>query len=84
VAVWVRDGVINLHTESKDGSALGEWGIQVSEIPGNTSKLTKYLKLSTLLDEAGFGYVDILKIDIEGAELEIFSMGRMSGFQGSD
>jgi hypothetical protein len=29
----------------------------------------------TLLDQAGFHHVDILKIDIEGAELEVFSNG---------
>jgi len=37
--------------------------------------MSKCFKLSTLLDQAGFYNVEILKIDIEGAELEVFSNG---------
>jgi FkbM family methyltransferase len=74
-AVWVRDGLINLHTESEDGSPLGEWGVQVSEAPSRNESLTRCFKLPTVLDKAGFDTVDILKVDIEGAELEVFSNG---------
>ena len=74
-AVWVRDGLINLHTESEDGSPFGEWGVQVSEAPSQKRTLTRCFKLSTLLDRAGLDTVDILKVDIEGAELEVFSDG---------
>jgi len=74
-AVWVRDGLINLHTEGEDGSSLGEWGVQVSEMTSESSCMTKCFKLPTLLDQAGINKVDILKIDIEGAELELFSNG---------
>jgi FkbM family methyltransferase len=74
-AVWVRDGLIYLHTESEDGAPLGEWGVQVSERLSENQSPTKCFKLSTLLDKAGFDSVDILKVDIEGAELEVFSNG---------
>lgn len=72
-AVWIRDAVINLHTEDENGLSLGEWGARVSEQPGASGKTTKCHKLGTLLDSAGLASVDILKVDIEGAELEVFS-----------
>jgi FkbM family methyltransferase len=72
-AVWTNDGNVSLDTESKDGSSLGAWGVQVSEITKKSCKTTKCYKLETLLDIAGFSAVDILKVDIEGAELEVFS-----------
>lgn len=74
-AVWVRDGSVNLRTETEDGSSLGAWGVQVSDRPNREGKLAHCYKLTTLMDDAGFCAVDILKVDIEGAELEIFSCG---------
>ncbi len=71
-AVWVRDACVNLHTEDEHGVPLGEWGARVSEQPAGSGKTTKCFRLKTLLDEAGFATVDILKVDIEGAEREIF------------
>jgi FkbM family methyltransferase len=72
-AVWTEDGFVNLHTESDVGLPLGAWGAQVSGQESASSTPTRCLKMGTLLDQAGFETVDILKIDIEGAELEIFS-----------
>lgn len=74
-AVWVRDGAISFHTETDDGRDLEAWGGQVSEVSGRKSQLTTCYALTTLLDKAGFDTVDILKVDIEGAELELFSQG---------
>jgi FkbM family methyltransferase len=74
-AVWLEDGFINLHTESEDGSSLDAWGVQVSNRNSNDNRITKCFRIGTLLDRAGFDRVDILKIDIEGAELEVFSHG---------
>ncbi|GJD75459.1 FkbM family methyltransferase [Methylobacterium goesingense] len=72
-AVWIRDGLINFHTETNDGRDLEAWGGQVSEESGYKSRPTVCYKLKTLLDNSGFDTVDILKVDIEGAELELFS-----------
>ena len=74
-AVWMRDGTINLHTEGEDGASLGAWGGRTSDLAGATSSVTKCYRLDTLLDAAGFATVDMLKMDIEGAELQIFSTG---------
>ena len=72
-AVWINDGVINIHTENENGAALDAWGVQVSDRKNETNTVVKCNKLGTLLRDAEFGSVDILKIDIEGAELEVFS-----------
>jgi FkbM family methyltransferase len=72
-AAWPSDGHINLHSEDADGTPLGAWGIQVSErLTGADGSVPCY-NVGTLLDQAGFDRVDILKVDIEGAELEVFA-----------
>jgi FkbM family methyltransferase len=72
-AVWPSDGHINLHHEDDGGTPLGDWGIQVSDHASTRSALVPCDNVATLLDRAGFDRVDILKVDIEGAELEVFS-----------
>jgi FkbM family methyltransferase len=74
-AAWSDDGVIHLHTEAESGLPFDAWGVRVSARPTSTSGVTEARRMTTLLDEAGFDRVDILKIDIEGAELELFSEG---------
>jgi FkbM family methyltransferase len=77
-AVWTHDGQINLQTDAEDGSSLGAWGVRTSDTLDNASAVTKCFRLGTLLDQAGFRTVDILKVDIEGAELQVFSEGAES------
>lgn len=74
-AVWIDDGTINLQTETEEGEDLGAWGRQVSGKNTKSSRPVLCYKLKTLMDEARFDHVDILKIDIEGAEFELFSSG---------
>ena len=74
-AVWVNDGFINLHTEDEFGATLGMWGVRTLDRVSKSGKATRCYKLDTLLDNSGFAAVDILKIDIEGAEQKIFSEG---------
>ncbi len=72
-AVWTRDGKTMLRMKDDGGDSLGEWGAQVTDTQDQRGSPVTCYKLTTLLDKAGFGDVDILKIDIEGAELELFS-----------
>ncbi|MFG1422122.1 FkbM family methyltransferase [Roseixanthobacter liquoris] len=72
-AIWCEDGEINLFTEAEDGSALGAWGVQVSAEARKGSRLTPCYKLPTLMQKFGIDHIDVLKVDIEGAELELFS-----------
>ena len=72
-AVWTRDGFIGLRTRDDDGNSLGAWGVQVADGTEQPEARVACHRLSTLLDDAGFQDVDILKVDIEGAELDLFS-----------
>jgi FkbM family methyltransferase len=74
-AAWITDGHINLQTHNETGAPLGEWGVQVPARPGAWNRLTRCYRIGTLLDDAAFDTVDILKVDIEGAELELFAHG---------
>jgi FkbM family methyltransferase len=72
-AVWMRDGFVSLRTEDDEGLPLGAWGVRVADETDQPEANIACDKLTTLLNNAGFGEVDILKVDIEGAELELFS-----------
>lgn len=74
-AVWLHDGQISLRTEDEANRPLGAWGMQVTAEPRLGEARVPSYRLSTLLNLAGFTTVDILKVDIEGAELELFSEG---------
>ena len=71
-AVWREDGTINLHTQDTTGHQLGAWEIRVSEGQDHAAGTVRSYRLETLLHRAGIVKVDILKIDIEGAEMELF------------
>ncbi len=73
-AAWYEDGDVNITNRDETGAELGAWGIQVEELQCSTDRVSAY-HLNTLFDLADFPIVDLLKIDIEGAELEIFSKG---------
>jgi FkbM family methyltransferase len=70
-AAWTHDGMVNLQTALPDGSPMGAWAFQVSDAPAPAT--TPCMTVQTLFDSHGFATVDILKIDIEGAELEVFT-----------
>jgi FkbM family methyltransferase len=64
-ALWNRDGVVSL----KDGES-GSWGMRVSEPVRSSDAFVRSVTVPTLLREYGIDKVDLLKIDIEGAECE--------------
>jgi FkbM family methyltransferase len=49
----------------------GEWGFQVAEGALGNSGVAA-LTMDGLMDQCGIDYVDLLKVDIEGAEKEVF------------
>jgi len=49
----------------------GEWGFQVEEGPSANGGVAA-LTLDRLMDQVGIDFVDLLKVDIEGAEKEVF------------
>lgn len=72
-ALWKFDGEIALHRHDESGAPLGAWGLRVSEDERAADSKTRCVRLDSLLTLARFDHIDILKIDIEGAELEVFS-----------
>lgn len=51
----------------------GKWGLMTSEATTEVPESFKSTTISKILSESGFEEIDILKLDIEGAEKEVFS-----------
>lgn len=68
-AIWSREAGLVI-CQGGDGR---EWGIQVKECPDNQKPDLLATDILTLLENSGFKTIDLLKIDVEGAEVEIFS-----------
>jgi FkbM family methyltransferase len=67
-ALWNKEGQVEVFSPWPKWKEWGKWGFRVRE--GNGCRA---LTLKTLMREVGIETVDILKIDVEGAEREIFS-----------
>jgi FkbM family methyltransferase len=73
-AIWNKSGTVNLVTHDQDEKFLGHWGIRVSEgLTASGSPPVRAMTILEVLVNSGFPVIDILKIDIEGAELDIFN-----------
>jgi FkbM family methyltransferase len=64
-ALWNREGTLCIQSNNE-----GSWGMRVSD--QRTDLEVRSLTLGTLLRETGVAHVDLLKVDVEGAEREIF------------
>jgi FkbM family methyltransferase len=67
-ALWCGDGQVEVFPGWPLTENWGKWGFRVRNGIG-----CRALTLTTLMREYGIDTVDILKIDVEGAEREIFS-----------
>jgi FkbM family methyltransferase len=67
-ALWHTDGQVEVFPPWPRWKSWGKWGFRVREGSGCPA-----LTLPTLMRDIGIETVDILKIDVEGAEREIFS-----------
>lgn len=72
-AAWHENAPVNLASEEEDGTPLGNWGLKVSA--AQSGAIVDGLTIEKIIELSGFKYIDILKIDIEGSELEVFSNG---------
>ncbi len=68
-ALWGTDGEIEIVD-----TGLGHWGFmtRTKNADSANSSCVRAITLSALLHEHGLSHVDLLKIDIEGAEREVF------------
>ena len=51
---------------------IGKWGFMVEEASIDSDNLVDAFKIENLMIDFGINYFDIIKIDIEGSEKELF------------
>lgn len=68
-AVWNRDGQVALTVPRGTDSATTKVGFVVD---GGEGERVRAISMQTLMNEARMSSIDLLKIDIEGAEKEVF------------
>jgi FkbM family methyltransferase len=68
-AIWNRNCQIHLACPTVDSGAYDKYAFRVSEkgIP------VRGITMRTLMEEVGFDCIDLLKMDIEGGEVEAFT-----------
>jgi FkbM family methyltransferase len=68
-ALWNRDGQISVSEPDPSTGAAGKWGCVTHEGAGvKVAAIT----MRTLMRQLQIGSIDVLKVDIEGAEKEVF------------
>ncbi|MGY6217512.1 FkbM family methyltransferase [Methylolobus aquaticus] len=75
-AIWSHETDLNLSYRGATGHALKSWGVRTH--PGEGRGSTKAFSISSIFGRYGLEEVDILKMDIEGAEKEAFQESDMS------
>lgn len=66
--LWHRKGYLKIVDRG-----TGKWGFGVEEVEQGKDFDIKATDIATLLNDSGFAKIDILKLDVEGAEKFIFS-----------
>ncbi len=69
-ALWNKDGEISVSDPDPADGAFGKWGFFTHEGDGVR---VRAVTMPTLMKEKGIESIDLLKVDIEGAEKEVFS-----------
>jgi len=69
-ALWNRDGEISVGEPDPASGAFGEWAFVTHE--GGSGPKVRAVTMHTLMREMCIQAIDLLKIDIEGAEQEVF------------
>lgn len=67
-ALWSHEGAARVYD-----SGGGHWGMRVADANISSDSNIRSTTLGALLDELRIDQVDLLKIDVEGAEYEIFT-----------
>jgi FkbM family methyltransferase len=68
-ALWNRDGEISISEPDPATGAEGKWAFVTHEGPGVR---VPAITMSTLMKQMQMPSIDLLKLDIEGAEVEVF------------
>lgn len=66
--IWHKNTDLKIVDTSK-----GNWAYKVQEVSAEEKGMIKAITIEKIIDDHKLSQIDILKIDIEGAELELFS-----------
>lgn len=83
-AIWSEDRDLQIKTKDDLGNPLHDWGIQVFASEDGQANATKGWSMKKILQEFDLKKIDILKIDIEGAEKELFEADDMAWLDAVD
>ena len=73
-AIWADDRQVMLGRVAANGAKVEDWAFQTSAVEaGDMGDRVDAFSLGTLMHRYGLDTIDLLKVDIEGAELELFS-----------
>ena len=70
--IWGKDGHLTVKDEDKDESGCN-WGWMVMEADKPAPNTIPAFSIETIMEMYNLPNIDILKIDIEGAEVDVFS-----------
>lgn len=68
-ALWNRDGYISVSARNPAKGAFSKWGFVTHEGEGPQ---VRAITIPTLMAEMNISWIDLLKVNIEGAEREVF------------
>ena len=71
-AIWPTDGEVSSVEEDDNHASLGAWGYRTEASNGKSALSVKAVSIPTIMKQYHMDFVDILKVDIEGAEYELF------------
>ncbi len=71
-AIWPTDTTLHLRTTDLAGNALGDWGYQTEAAASVAQGDVAAISMPSLMRRYDINTIDLLKIDIEGAELDLF------------
>jgi FkbM family methyltransferase len=70
-ALWNHEGFIHLSDPLGEPGAWNKWGTTTSE--NGTGERVRAVSVRSLIDQFRLSKIDLLKVDIEGSEIELFS-----------
>jgi FkbM family methyltransferase len=72
----IKAGIWNKNTTLKiDNPGLGKWGFETKEADSSDKNSLTAITIDKILADSGCKEIDILKLDIEGSEKEVFESG---------
>ncbi|MCX6171918.1 MAG: FkbM family methyltransferase [Flavobacterium sp.] len=66
-AIWDSEAILEIQ------AGKGEWGFTTKEVESASSKTISGITIQEILNISGLESIDILKVDIEGAEYQMFN-----------